>query len=175
MLAVNKYREILEKEFYLDSDDMTIKRATDGYRGRWKQHDVVSGYTLCSHGYRGIHIPRTRQTVNRSHLITLLRGIHIPDDAVVDHIDGNNTNDARSNLRVTTQSVNCKNGKARPNRSTGHNGITKDKQGKFIVRLYLNGKRKYLGYRNTLEDALLLRSEYDSQRAAEGYTARHGK
>lgn len=175
MLAVNKYKEILEKEFYLDNDDMTIRRATEGYRGRWKQHDIVSGYSLCSHGYQGIHIPRTRQTVNRSHLITMLRGITIPEGAVIDHIDGDNSNDVRTNLRVTTQSMNCKNSKARPNYSTKHNGITRNKYGKFIVRLYLNGIRKYLGCRNSLEMAIALRDSYSSQREAEGYTLRHGK
>ena len=175
MLIVNRYKEVLLKEFYLDSDDITIKRATNGYYSRWKQNDIVFGYKMCSYGYEGIHIPRTRITVNKSHLLTLLRGIEIPDNSVIDHIDGNSTNNLRENIRITSQAVNCRNAKARVNNSTGLNGIVKDRSGKYIVRLTVNGIRKYLGYRDTIEDALLLRNSYNNVRIQDGYTNRHGK
>ena len=175
MLTVNKYREVLLKEFYLDSDGMTIRRATDGYKGKWKQHDAVSGYKLCKHGYVGIHIPSTRTSINKAHLITLLRGIDIPEGSVIDHIDGDSTNNSRDNIRIVSQQLNCRNAKARPNNSTGVNGITRDKYGKFIVRLYIDGKRQYLGYRATLEEAIALKENYNPERTLDGYTARHGK
>ena len=175
MLLVIKYRDILLKEFKLDVDDITILRNTNGYLGRWKTDDIVLGYKLCSYGYEGIHIPKTRVSVNRSHLITLLRGIDIQDGSVIDHIDGDSTNNVRDNIRIVSQAINCRNAKARLNKSTGQNGITKDKSGKFIVRLYLNGVRKYLGYRASLEEAITLRDSYNTERTLDGYTTRHGK
>jgi len=173
MLLVNKFKDTLKEEFSLSSDDLTIIRRKDGYLGRWKQGDVVTGYKLCSYGYEGIHIPRTRVSVNKSHLLTLLRGIDIPEGSVIDHIDGNSTNNARDNMRIVSQEINCRNAKPRINKSTGISGITKDKSGKFIVRLYLKGVRKYLGYRDTLEEAISLRDGFNVERKLDGYTARH--
>lgn len=175
MLTVNKHKDTLLREFYLDSDDMTIRRATNGYKGRWKQHDVVTGYKLCTYGYVGIHIPKTRISINASHLISLLRGIDIPEGCILDHKDGDTMNNARDNLRIVTQNINCKNAKPRPNNSTGHSGITKDKDGKFIVRLYIQGERKYLGYTKTLEEAIKIRDSFAKERELDGYTLRHNK
>ena len=42
MLTVNKYREVLLKEFYLDGDDLTVRRVNDGYLKRYKKDDVVT-------------------------------------------------------------------------------------------------------------------------------------
>ena len=92
MSTVKMYKDVLLEEFYLDTDNSTVRRAKDGWGNRWKKGDEVKGYQLCSYGYYGVHIPRTRTTVNLTHLILLLRGVEIPDDMVVDHIDGNSLN-----------------------------------------------------------------------------------
>lgn len=176
MLTVNKYRDVLLEEFYLDSDDITIRRNKDGWRNKYKKHDIVKPYKLCKHGYGGIHIPRTRTTVSYSHLVTLLRGIEIPDDCVIDHIDGDNTNNSRSNLRVTTQAINCRNTKKSKNNTSGLTGVSWNKSaGCYIVRKYLNGKRVYGGSRKTLEEAAALMNELNAEALKQGYTERHGK
>ena len=108
MLNVNKYRDILLSEFYLDADDITIRRAKDGWRNKYAKGDVVVPFKLCSYGYGGIHIPRTRATIPYHQLLTLLRGIDIPDGCVIDHVDGNSKNNDRANIRVTTQKINCR-------------------------------------------------------------------
>ena len=175
MLSVNKYKDVLLKEFSLDSDGSTIRRATDGWRGKWKKGDVATGYKLCSYGYEALHIPRTRASVNVSHLVMLLNGVEIPDDHVVDHIDGNSTNNKISNLRLVPQKINCRNSRQRKNNTTGHNGITWNKaSNSYIVRLYINGIRKYLGQRATLEEAVELRDSVKKDRIQDGYTERHG-
>ena len=175
MSTVNDCAEILFKEFYLDTDNTTVRRATNGWRGRWKVGDKVEGYKLCSHGYVGIHIPRTRTSVNLTHLILLLRGIEIPEGMVSDHIDGDIYNNSPENLRIIPQSLNCKNRIQHRNNTTGYTGITWSKAAnQYMVRLTIQGNRKYLGCRPTLEDAVELRDSYNIQRTLDGYTARHG-
>ena len=57
----------------------------------------------------------------------------IPEDMVIDHIDGNRSNNALSNLRLVTQAENMNNAQA-----NGHKGQVKisqyDKEGNFIAK-----------------------------------------
>ena len=176
MRIVNKYKDTLLEWFYLDKDDMTIRRAKDGYRKRYKQHDVVVPFKLCSAGYGGIHVPRTRTTVSYHHLLTILRGVEIPDSSVTDHLDGNNNNDKRDNIRIVPQSINCKNAVMRKNNTSGVTGINWNQgSNSFTVRKYLQGKRKYLGQRATLPEAIKLLDSYKDIILSDGYTKRHGK
>lgn len=176
MLIVNKYKSRLHDWFYLDDDDITIRRAKDGYQNRYKKGDIVQPFTLCSYGYGGIHIPQTRTTVSFHHLLTLLRGVNIPDNAVLDHIDGNPDNNHRNNIRVITQNLNAKNQKKRKNNSTGVTGINWNKaSNSFVVRKMLQGKRYYLGQRKTLTEAVELLNSFTDTFRQEGYTERHGK
>lgn len=175
MSILNKHKDILLKEFYLDEDGSTVRRAKDGWRDKWKKDDVVVGYKLCSYGYLGVHVPKANTTVNLTHLILLLRGIEIPNGMVVDHIDGNTINNSPENLRITTQALNCRNRKMHCNNTIGYTGITFNKaSNSYLVRLTVDKKRIYLGHCFTLEDALVLRNTYLDKRKQDGYTSRHG-
>lgn len=176
MLTVNKHRKILLDHFYLDSDDITIRRKQDGWRNKYKRHDKVIPYKLCSYGYGGIHIPKTRTTVSYAHLITLLRGIKIPDDCVIDHIDGNSTNDTRENLRIVSQAINCRNSKMPKNNTSGYTGISWNNSAEcYIVRKYINGIRVYGGSAPTIKEAKIILNELEVLAIKDGYTSRHGK
>jgi len=176
MLTVNKYKDILLDNFYLDSDDITIRRKTDGWRSMYKKHDIVKPYKLCSYGYKGIHIPGTRTTVSYAHLITLLRGITIPDNKVIDHINGNDTDDTRRNLRVVSQAVNCRNSRKAKNNTSGYTGISWNKTADcYIVRKYINKKRVYGGSAPTIQEAKVILDKLELKASNDGYTFRHGK
>jgi hypothetical protein len=176
MLTINKYKEKILEEFYLDADDITIRRKKDGWGGKFKQHDVVKPYKMHALGYLGVHIPRTRQTVQLPHLLTLLRGIDIPNDGVIEHIDGDPTNNERSNLRVVSKAINSRNKKKQKSNTSGYNGISWNKSANvYIVRRYINGVRKYGGCAKTLEEAVVLLEALDKEALEDGYTTRHGK
>lgn len=175
MLVVNKYKDVLIEHYYLDEDGVTIRYRKDGYRGRYKAGEAVSQFKMNKHGILGIHIPKHRATVPVAHLIVMFHGIDIPDNEVVDHIDGNILNNHISNLRVVSQEINCRN-RRKPNKTTktGEVGIVKNKSS-YIVRLHLNGIRHYVGSYATLDEAINARDQYDMQRKADGYTSRHFK
>ena len=176
MLTVNKYKKGLLGEFYLDTDDITVRRKKDGWRGKFKQHDVVEGYKMHRLGYLGVHIPRTRCTVQMAHLVTLLRGIDIPENSVIDHKDGNPLNNTRSNLRVVSNALNSRNKKKHKNNTSGYNGISWNKKADcYIIRKYIDGVRKYGGSAKTLEEAKVLMEALEHKALHNGYTARHGK
>ena len=175
MLTVNKYKDVLVEEFYLDKDDSTIRRNKDGWRNKYFRHDIVEPYKLCSYGYGGVHIPRTRTTVSITHLITLLRGIEIPDNKITDHIDGDSLNNSRSNIRITTQKVNCRNSKMKKNNTSGYTGISWNALGNcYIVRKHLRGVRLYGGSSKTLEGAKIILKRMNEEALKEDYTKRHG-
>ena len=175
-VVVEKYKDVLLKEFCLDSDGNTILRATNGWRNKWSIGDKVIGYKANSYGHLGIHIPRTRATVNKAELVLLLNGITLKDGEVIDHIDGNPINNSLNNLRVTTQAMNTRNGSMRSNNTSGYNGINWNKaSNSYVVRLFIDGKRQYLGQRTTLEEAIILRNSYNQARYNNGFTKRHGE
>ena len=109
-------------------------------------------------------------------MVLLLKGITIPDDKVVDHIDGNVKNNHIDNLRVVSQVINCRNQKRRNRISnTGYNGIRLTKYGTYTVRVTINETRLYLGTAKTLSEAIELRDRYSELRKQDGYTERHYK
>ena len=179
MLTVNKYRDVLLEEFYLDSDDNTIRRNKDGWRNKFMKHDIVEPFKMANKEgkvYGGIHIPRTRTSVQHSHLLCLLRGVEIPEGFTVDHKDGNPENNLRSNLRVVTQAVNCRNSKMKKNNTSGYTGISFNKKANlYYVRKYFNGVRVYKSAK-TMEAAIELLAQMEKELIANhGYTERHGK
>lgn len=174
--TVNKYKEVISEWFYLGKDDMTVYRAKDGYHGRYKQHDIVTPYQLCSYGYGGVHVPTTRTTIPYHTLLTTLRGITIPDNAVIDHINGDHNDNSRVNIRVVTQQINCRNARMHDNNTSGVTGINWNAaSNSYVVRKYTQGNRVYLGHRKTLQEAELLLDQYQTTLLADGYTTRHGK
>lgn len=176
MLTVNEYRDTLLEEFYLDSDDNTVRRKKDGWRGKFFKDDVVIPFKMHKLGYLGVHIPRTRATISYPHLLTLLRGIDIPEGCVIDHINGDYLNNTKENLRVVTTAINTRNSKMKKNNTSGYTGISYDKKAKlYTIRKYYNGKRVYKSAR-TLEEAIVILKEMEKELIANhGYSERHGK
>jgi HNH endonuclease/AP2 domain len=76
----------------------------------------------------------------------------------IDHRDTNPSNCKWDNLRSATRQQNQRNKRAKKLSATGLKGVTRDGRGPgWVARIFVDGKRKYLGYFKTEQDA---HSEY---------------
>jgi len=80
-----------------------------------------------------------------------------PRFILVDHIDHNGLNNCKDNLRVTDNSGNNANSRKRLSETSSlYKGVTRHSNNKskpWETRITLSGKRKYLGYYRTQEEA----------------------
>ena len=178
MLTALKYKDVIKENFYLDKDDITVRRKKDGYHGRYKKHDIVEPYTLKGNNgydYKGVHIPRTRTSISFPWLLTILRGIDFKDGDVIDHVDGDISNNKRDNLRLVSQRINSHNRKKNKNNTSGYTGIHYNKKARlYMVRRAIHGKRVYKSSK-TIDGAIKLLNELTELGKMDGYTDRHGK
>lgn len=75
---------------------------------------------------------------------------------LVDHKDHDGLNNQRSNLRIATVSQNMRNKKSAINSSSKYVGVTfYESKGKWVSRIYINGKNILLGsFENELDAAI---------------------
>ena len=77
-----------------------------------------------------------------------------PDGLFTDHINSNKLDNRRQNLRSCTIAENSKNRKLSKNNSSSFKGVSFNKEkGKWIARIRVNNKNKFLGYYDSAEEA----------------------
>lgn len=73
----------------------------------------------------------------------------------IDHWDGNGLNNRRKNLRLATPCQNAWNRKTPKHNTSGFKGVHLDRlRGLWIARCMTNGRRLYLGYFKSKQDAI---------------------
>lgn len=77
---------------------------------------------------------------------------------VIDHINGDGTDNRRNNLRYCTQQQNNWNSKIRNNTKSRYKGVTINKYS-IYARIYQDGKKIYLGCFNTPQEAAIAYNE----------------
>jgi hypothetical protein len=106
-------------------------------------------------GYKCITINKKSVLIHR----LIYESVHgqIPRNLVIDHINGNKTDNRIANLRATTQASNCQNRhKVRDDSKSGLIGVEKyGVNGKFCARMMRNGKRYTIGTYDSKQDAKL--------------------
>ena len=136
------------------------------------------GDFMCNQGRSdGRKQVRTPFTINgnketlHSRLVYLYHYGEIPKGLVIDHIDGDASNDDINNLRCISREANQRNHKQHCDNSSGVGGVSFNKQ-KAMWQSYIGSRpRKRLYYGPSFAKAVLIR------KAAEylfGYTKRHG-
>lgn len=119
-------------------------------RSRSARRGSTAG-TLQKRGYVAIGF---RKRVYRAHRLAwfFVYGEWPPTE--IDHIDGDPTNNRISNLRLATRSQNNANTRCRRDSGSGVKGVGRhQKSGKWRARIEVNGKSKFLGLFDRIEDA----------------------
>jgi hypothetical protein len=105
---------------------------------------------LHPNGYRYVSINKKKYLEHR--IIFALHYNFFPE--TVDHIDLNKSNNKIKNLRAATHQENCYNRPIRKDNSSGVAGVNWSKvYKKWVVRITVNGKRKFLGRFSDLQVA----------------------
>ena len=113
------------KEVRVDDDDL---RKIAAHRWYFDEH---TGYYRTTDSYQTVH--------------EILLG-KAPVPYVWDHIDGDKTNNHRSNLRLATYSQNGAGQKKRTGLTSKYKGVYRhNKHLKWVAQIKINGKVKYLG------------------------------
>lgn len=92
---------------------------------------------------------------------------------VVDHINGDGTDNRIENLRMATVSDNAKNAKLSSANSSGVTGVVRLKNtDKWKAQIGHNGKCVFLGHFDTMEEAIAARKQAETKY---GFHANHGR
>lgn len=117
---------------------------------------------------------------NSGYIHTTVKGKHIrlhnqlinaPTGLVVDHINGDKTDNRKSNLRIASNMENCRNQKLCSRNSSGYKGVSYDsRRKKYAAYIMVNYHNIFLGYYDDPKEAAFM---YD--RAASFYFGEFAK
>ena len=139
LILYNKQCEEIER-VYIDLDDI----------------EGVQKYKWCLSN-TGYDITRT---TNNEYVLMHRFITNCPDNLVVDHINHNKLDNRKCNLRTCTSQENNKNIGRRCDNSSGITGVYWDKRrNKWYGQICINGKKKFLGYYTTKEEAIETRKQ----------------
>lgn len=94
-------------------------------------------------------------------------------DGVIDHVNGDPSDNRICNLRVVTHAENMRNMRLSERNTSGVCGVYRHKpSGKWIAAIKANGKSKHLGYFSDFRDAVEARKAADLEY---GYHPNHGR
>lgn len=143
-------RERLMELFVLDTDEWKLRYRIP--RRGCRPGDACE--TVRPDGYVSLVIERRRYLLHR--MIWLY--VHGDCPAIIDHIDGNPSNNALSNLRAATHSQNMANRPPQKNNSSGVKGVSFDRaRNRWTASLTQNRKLINLGRFQTKAEAVAAR------------------
>ena len=137
------------------NDDLEYEPETGKFYWRRKKGCRAAGAeagSIHSGGYVSIFNGGKRHFGHR--LAVLAMTGNLPE-SVVDHINGNRSDNRWSNLRAVSQSDNMANRRGLPqsNSKTGVLGVSPHAFGGFVAQIRRNKRHQYLGYFATVEAA----------------------
>lgn len=116
----------------------------------------ICGYRM-SNGYISITVDGVGHLAHRLAYLYMTGG-HPPDQ--VDHRDLNKSNNAWNNLRPANRSQQSSNVGAKSTNKYGMKGVYQDKRrGTYYAQIKIDGKRRFLGARHSIQEAHALYCE----------------
>ena len=115
-------------------------------------------------GYKSVSLYKNgKQFRKKIHILLATLFIENPNNyPVVDHYDGNITNNCLSNLRWVTKSQNSRNSKKPKNNTSGHMGVFITKWNTYRVHYYYEINKKKTKTFKTLEEAVQFRKKMEN-------------
>jgi len=114
----------------------------------------------CNKGYLNAEVNGVIFRVHR--LVWLYNYGEFPPDQI-DHINRVKSDNRLENLRCVNNSENQKNSGRYKNNTSGHAGVTKTRNGKWLARISHEGSRIRLGLLNNIEDAIKVRKAAEKE------------
>lgn len=175
MISVSILRSLLVykpetgKFFWKPRDE--INRYVSTWNSRYAGTEAF-GPTEAKSGYRYGKVLNLNQKAHRI-AWAMYHGEYAPKDMVIDHIDGDRSNNKISNLRLVSKKENSKNRAIPSNNTSGHMGVRWiDDRKKWHAIIVVNGSQKHIGYFEKLEDAIKARKSAEIEY---GFHENHGR
>ncbi|MCQ6275773.1 HNH endonuclease [Bacillus sp. V3B] len=122
--------------------------------------DKISGSTWCFNRSGRYLVANRNKKIVRLHRMIL----DVDDPKlIVDHINGDTSDNRRCNLRITSNKNNVRNSRPSKNNSTNYPGVDKRPSGKYRARITVNRKEILLGTFDTLEEAIQVRKNAENK------------
>lgn len=128
-------------------DQLNYNPATGIFRWKQSRNRIVAGQAAGSLTCKGYLTIKIDGEAHRAHRLAWFYVHGIWPKGIIDHKDGVGVHNWISNLRDTTQQVNCENKhRARKKKTSRLMGVSfVPKLGKFKAQIVVKGKHKYLG------------------------------
>ena len=128
--------------------------------------------SLREDGYREARINNKRFLVH--HLVWLYHYDTLP--MMLDHIDGDPSNNSIENLREVSHKTNLRNMKQHKNNTSGYTGVYWNAAvGKWQAYIKVDYCQNYLGIYPTIAEAVAARQAFIDNHPELGFSARHGQ
>jgi hypothetical protein len=155
-------KKLLEDFEYKDGELYWKKKGYSRTIGKKVGSPDRNGYLHMHYRYKTVFIHR---------LIFLMHHGYLPK--ILDHIDGNPTNNRIENLREATAFQNSANSKISKSNTTGVKGVSwRKREQRYFAQCRVNGKQYEIGRFKVLEDAAKAVREFREK--FHGDFARHG-
>lgn len=128
----------------------------------YKEHSPMRDEKVgnLSHGYYTCNIDKVSYLNHR--LIYLMFYGELPE--LLDHVDRDSTNNRIENIRSANKKINSINRNLQSNNKSGYKGISWNKNSnKWEIYITVDNKRKALGLKPTIEEAIKIRKEAEKK------------
>lgn len=156
---------IYKNNIYIMSDNYFIGYTRDGHKFFIDKEDlpIVFKYTWCVKSIKNKDYRLVSMSDGKAKFLHRII-MNIEDaDIVVDHINHNQLDNRKFNLRLCTRRENSYNCSLSTNNTSGVNGVSKMNNGKYRAYINLDYKQIHIGVYDTLKEAMDARNHASQQ------------